>query len=161
MFTHSPAVTPCSQATTIGASCGFTIGLASGISLALCHCSALAGRLCMRPRESACCCHPDGPWELSLPTTTTHSDSLRSHPRLHRYLEWVNPMPENAYFRRIDFKKKAESQFALHPGDTEASPTDSWPGNQWIYQVRCLHDQQGRSHGFASLFITRADRLLA
>ena len=29
MFTHSPAVTPCSQATTIGASCGFTIGLAS------------------------------------------------------------------------------------------------------------------------------------
>mmetsp|Transcript_12181 Transcript_12181/g.34558 ORF Transcript_12181/g.34558 Transcript_12181/m.34558 type:complete len:136 (+) Transcript_12181:2130-2537(+) len=51
-----------------------------------------------------------------------------------KYLEWVNPVPENAYFRRIDFKKKAESQFALHPGDEEASPQDSWPGNQWIYQ---------------------------
>ena len=39
------------------------------------------------------------------------------------YLEWVNPSSANSYQRRIDFKKRKESKFVLHPQDHE--PTGS------------------------------------
>ena len=50
------------------------------------------------------------------------------------YFEWVNPKRENAYFRRIDFKKDKDSIFQLHPGKEDPLPEDKWPGNQWVYQ---------------------------
>ena len=137
---------------------GVEIYHAPEISLAFLDRSFRAGRLCTPPRKSACCCHPGGPWELSA----DDDDSLRSHhPSRHRYLEWVNPVPENAYLRRIDFKKKPESQFELHPGDSEALPNDSWPGNQWIYQVSCLHDQRENWHRLKLIPLTLDFHLLA
>jgi hypothetical protein len=51
-----------------------------------------------------------------------------------KYFEWVNPVRENAYFRRIDFKKGKDVQYQLHPRSVDPLPQDSWPGNQWIYQ---------------------------
>lgn len=50
------------------------------------------------------------------------------------YFEWVNPIRENAYFRRIDFKKQEDSIFQLHPRKEDPLPQDRWPGNQWVYQ---------------------------
>lgn len=51
-----------------------------------------------------------------------------------KYMEWVNPVRENAFFRRIDFKKGKESHFKVHPDPQDPLPKDSWPGNQWVYQ---------------------------
>ena len=51
-----------------------------------------------------------------------------------KYFEWVNPIRENAYFRRIDFKKQKDSKFQLHPKKDDPLPQDKWPGNQWVYQ---------------------------
>lgn len=51
-----------------------------------------------------------------------------------KYIEWVNPSRVNAYFRRIDFKKRKDIKFQLHPDPKDPLPQDSWPGNQWIYQ---------------------------
>ena len=51
-----------------------------------------------------------------------------------KYFEWVNPVRENAYFRRIDFNKGKTVQYQMHPRSVDHLPQDSWPGNQWIYQ---------------------------
>lgn len=51
-----------------------------------------------------------------------------------KYFEWVNPIIENAFFRRIDFKKQEDIVFRLHPEKDDPLPRDKWPGNQWIYQ---------------------------
>jgi hypothetical protein len=51
-----------------------------------------------------------------------------------KYIEWVNPSRVNSYFRRIDFKKRKDMKFQLHPDPKDLLPQDSWPGNQWIYQ---------------------------
>ena len=51
-----------------------------------------------------------------------------------KYMEWVNPRRDFSYFRRIDFKKRPDALFNLHPDPTEPLPNSSWPGNQWIYQ---------------------------
>jgi hypothetical protein len=51
------------------------------------------------------------------------------------YDEWVNPVRENAFFRRSDYSKKEWNQtYALHPEPDMPLPTDGWPGNLWIYQ---------------------------
>ena len=51
------------------------------------------------------------------------------------YSEWVNPVRENAFFRRSDYSKKDwNTSYSLHPGPDMALPQDGWPGNLWIYQ---------------------------
>jgi hypothetical protein len=69
-----------------------------------------------------------------------------------KYLEWVNPSRENSYFRRIDFKKRKESKFQLHPQEQDPLPQNSWPGNQWIYQ---------NTYVDMSLFGREIDRMMA
>lgn len=51
-----------------------------------------------------------------------------------RYAEWVNPHRHMAFFRRVDYAKKADLAYTLHPHPSWELPKDSWPGNHWIYQ---------------------------
>lgn len=48
------------------------------------------------------------------------------------YMEWVNPVREHAFFRRIDFPKKKDEVYSLHPDPAWPLPNTSWPGNPWI-----------------------------
>ncbi len=51
------------------------------------------------------------------------------------YEEWVNPVRENAFFRRSDYSKKTWNMtYSLHPEPNTPLPQDGWPGNLWIYQ---------------------------
>ncbi|KAL4550286.1 hypothetical protein Ndes2526B_g08441 [Nannochloris sp. 'desiccata'] len=52
------------------------------------------------------------------------------------YDEWVNPVRENAFFRRSDYSKKSgwNVTYSLHPEPDMPLPEDGWPGNLWIYQ---------------------------
>ena len=50
------------------------------------------------------------------------------------YLEWVAPTREHAFFRRTDHPKGANVTFSLHPDPKEPLPSNSWPGNPWVYQ---------------------------
>lgn len=50
------------------------------------------------------------------------------------YIEWVNPVRENAFFRRSDYVKTTDGVYSLHPEPDMPLPTDGWPGNLWIYQ---------------------------
>jgi Glycosyltransferase 61 len=50
------------------------------------------------------------------------------------YEEWVNPVRENAFFRRSDYSKKSgwNMTYSLHPEPDMPLPQDGWPGNLWI-----------------------------
>ena len=50
------------------------------------------------------------------------------------YTEWVNPVRENAFFRRSDYVKTDDGVYSLHPEPDMPLPSDGWPGNLWIYQ---------------------------
>jgi hypothetical protein len=51
-----------------------------------------------------------------------------------KYFEWVNPNRHHAFFRRIDFSKRWHLEYKLHGDPTWPLPSNSWPGNPWIYQ---------------------------
>ena len=50
------------------------------------------------------------------------------------YDEWVNPVRENAFFRRSDYSKTNgwNTTYSLHPEPDMPLPEDGWPGNLWI-----------------------------
>lgn len=50
------------------------------------------------------------------------------------YQEWVSQSREHAFFRRIDYRKKPDLTYSLHPDPSWPLPSNSWPGNPWIYQ---------------------------
>jgi hypothetical protein len=50
------------------------------------------------------------------------------------YSEWVNPRRDLAFFRRIDYTRKWNLTYSLHPDPSWPLPQDGWPGNPWIYQ---------------------------
>lgn len=51
-----------------------------------------------------------------------------------KYFEWVNPNRHHAFFRRIDFSKRWHLEYKLHPDPAWPLPSNSWPGNPWVYQ---------------------------
>jgi hypothetical protein len=55
------------------------------------------------------------------------------------YEEWVNPVRENAFFRRSDYSKKSgwNMTYSLHPEPNMPLPQDGWPGNLWIVSFHC------------------------